>query len=112
LDRGRLAACDTPDILKERIGGDVITLTSPHPAQVAQILKEKLNLSVETLDGTVRLERPRGHELVPQLIEAVPGLVDAVSVGKPTLEDVFIQSTGRIFRDEDPTPQKPARRSH
>jgi ABC-2 type transport system ATP-binding protein len=112
LDRGRLAACDTPTTLKERIGGDVITLTSANPKQVAQILKEKLNLSVETLDGTVRLERPRGHELVPQLIEAVPGLVDAVSVGKPTLEDVFIQSTGRIFRDEDPRPQKPARRSH
>jgi ABC-2 type transport system ATP-binding protein len=112
LDRGKLAACDTPATLKERIGGDVITLSSTQPAQVAQLLREKLNVTVETLDGIVRLERPRGHELVPQLIEAVPGLVDAVSVGKPTLEDVFIQVTGRIFRDEETAPAKPPRRSH
>jgi ABC-2 type transport system ATP-binding protein len=43
----------------------------------------------------VRLERDRGHEWVPRVIEAVPGLVDSISVGKPTLEDVVIHLTGR-----------------
>jgi ABC-2 type transport system ATP-binding protein len=103
LDRGKLAACDRPVAMKERIGGDVITLTTRQPAQVAQIIHDRFALAPEMLDGVVRLERPRGHEFIPQVIEALPGLIDSVSVGKPTLEDVFIQVTGRFFRD-DPAP--------
>jgi ABC-2 type transport system ATP-binding protein len=100
MDRGRLAACDAPAAMKERIGGDVITLSTRQPAQAAQIIHDRFALTPETLDGLVRIERSRGHEFIPQLIEALPGLVDSVSVGKPTLEDVFIHTTGRFFRDE------------
>jgi len=100
MDRGRLAACDAPAAMKERIGGDVITLSTRQPAQAAQIIHDRFALNPETLDGLVRIERSRGHEFIPQLIEALPGLVDSVSVGKPTLEDVFIHTTGRFFRDE------------
>jgi ABC-2 type transport system ATP-binding protein len=97
LDHGKLAACDTPAALKERIGGDVITLTCVDPAAAARAIREKLGLEVEQVDQTLRLERPRGHQFVPQLIEALPGMVESVSVGKPTLEDVFIHVTGHGF---------------
>jgi ABC-2 type transport system ATP-binding protein len=100
MDRGRLAACDTPAALKDKIGGDVISLTTTQPSQVVEIIRAKFQLETETVNGVVRLERPRGHEFVPQLIEALPGLIESVSVGKPTLEDVFIHVTGRFFRDE------------
>ncbi len=100
FDRGRLAVCDAPAKLKEAIGGDVITLSAREPVKVAEIIKNRFDVPFETLDGMVRLERQRGHEFVPQLIEALPGLVDSVSVGKPTLEDVFIRATGRLFKDE------------
>jgi ABC-2 type transport system ATP-binding protein len=81
----------------------VITLHSSQPGVVAQTIVDKFGLKPEALDGVVRLQRERGHEFVPQLIEAMPGLIDSVSVGKPTLEDVFIEATGHIFRD-DPSP--------
>jgi ABC-2 type transport system ATP-binding protein len=42
----------------------------------------------------------RGHQFVPQLIEALPAMFDSVSVGKPTLEDVFIHVTGHAFKDQ------------
>ena len=100
LDRGRLAACDTPAAMKDRIGGDVISLSTHQPSRVVEMIRAKFQLETETVDGVVRLERQRGHEFVPQLIEALPGLIDSVSVGKPTLEDVFIHVTGRFFRDE------------
>ena len=100
LDRGKLAACDTPAAMKERIGGDVIGLTTRQPQRVTEIIREKFQLTTETLDGAVRMEKPRGHEFVPQLIESLPGMIDSVSVGKPTLEDVFIHVTGRWFRDD------------
>ena len=111
FDRGRLAVCDAPAKLKESIGGDVISLSAKEPAKVAEIIKSRFAVSPETLDGVVRLERDRGHEFVPQLIEALPGLVDSVSVGKPTLEDVFIRVTGRLFKDEI-TESPPRRKSH
>jgi len=104
LNHGRLVACDSPAALKERIGGDVITLSSHDPAGLQIAIREKLSLEAELLDGSVRLERRRGHELVPQLIEALPGMVESVSVGKPTLEDVFIRVTGKSFRDEEMPP--------
>jgi ABC-2 type transport system ATP-binding protein len=103
LDRGKLLACDTPAALKDRIGGDVITLTTPQPDAVRQAMRERLQLNekdVKQIDGTIRLERRRGHEYIPQLIEALPGLIDSVSVGRPTLEDVFVDLTGHRFRDE------------
>ena len=100
LERGRLLACDSPAALKDRIGGDVITIASARPADVRSALHDRLGVEVQEVDGALRLERRRGHEFVPQVIEAAPGLVDSISVGKPTLEDVFIQLTGQRFRNE------------
>ena len=95
MQQGRMLACDSPAALKERVGGDVITITSAQPAEVRTLLHERFGVEVQQIDGALRLERQRGHEFVPQLIEAAPGLIDSVSVGKPTLEDVFIDLTGQ-----------------
>ena len=100
---GKLMACDTPAAMKQNIGGDIITLTSPDPASLSKTLRDRLGVEMSTVDSTLRLERPNGHTFVPQLIEAAAGLVDSVSVGKPTLEDVFIRVTGKRFADEGPT---------
>ena len=71
-------------------------MTTRQPGgRCAQALRERLGVEPAEVDGSLRLERDRGHEFVPQLIEAAPGLVDSVSVGKPTLEDVFIRLTGQ-----------------
>lgn len=101
LEHGRLLACDTPAALKERIGGDVISIATSRPSDVRAILRDRFGIEAQEIDGTLRLERPKGHEFVPQLIEAAPGLIDSVSVGKPTLEDVFIQLTGQRFKNEN-----------
>jgi ABC-2 type transport system ATP-binding protein len=97
MERGHLLALDTPQALKERIGGDVITLATNQPAEVRKTLHDRLGIEAQEIDSTLRFERSRGHEFVPQLIEALPGMVESVSVGKPTLEDVFIQLTGGEF---------------
>jgi ABC-2 type transport system ATP-binding protein len=49
------------------------------------------------MDNTVRIERPKGHEFITDLVESFPGQIDAVSLSKPSLEDVFIHMTGRAF---------------
>lgn len=101
MDSGKLVAEGSPASLKEKVGGDVITLTSRKPEELRAALRERLHITPDDVAGTVvRFERQKGHEFIPALIEALPGLVDSVSVGKPTLEDVFIRSTGHTFRDE------------
>jgi ABC-2 type transport system ATP-binding protein len=105
LDQGKLVACDSPGALKHRIGGDVVSLTCTDLAaceSAAKIIREKFAIEVERLDKTLRLSRAGAHQFVPQLIEALPGLVDSVSVGKPTLEDVFIHVTGHGYIDQAP----------
>jgi ABC-2 type transport system ATP-binding protein len=100
LQTGKLIACDTPTALKDAIGGDVITILGRDPDGLEKVLTEKLDLKPTRVENVLRIERSRGHEFVPRIIEAAPQMVDSISVGKPTLEDVFIRLTGRRFLDE------------
>lgn len=103
LRQGKVLACDAPTALKQVVGGDVITMTSSDPAALRSALADKLDLEVKDVDGTLRIERHQAHRFVPQLIESAPGLIDTVSVGRPTLEDVFVHLTGHRFeRAEEP----------
>ena len=95
LDEGRLVALDTPEALKNTVGGDVVTIGTMEPDALSDRVTERFGVTTTVVDGVVRVERERGHEFVPQLIEAFPGEVDSVTVGKPTLDDVFMRFTGR-----------------
>jgi ABC-2 type transport system ATP-binding protein len=94
LDQGRLVALDTPAALKNRVGGDVIRLTAKAPESLCAQVRQKFGIEAQVMDGEVRLERTRGHEFVPQLVESFPGAIEAIATGKPTLEDAFIHLTG------------------
>jgi len=87
--------------LKERVGGDVITLTSRDLPALKEALATKLSVQAEIVDSMLRIERPRAHQFIPQLVESAPGLIESVAVGKPTLEDVFIHVTGHRFKDRE-----------
>ncbi|MCW5891925.1 MAG: ATP-binding cassette domain-containing protein [bacterium] len=99
LDRGRLVALDAPGTLKAAVGGDVVVIQGRDPARLQARLRERLRLETRLVDGTLRLEHPRGHELVREVVEALGDDVHSVSVGRPTLEDVFVRLTGRTFFD-------------
>jgi ABC-2 type transport system ATP-binding protein len=100
LDRGRLVALGTPAELKAQVGGDVLTLGAPEPEALAADIRAQLGVDATVVGGRVRLERERGHELIPRLVQAFPGRIDSVVLGKPTLEDVFIRRTGHRFWSE------------
>jgi len=97
LHLGSLVALDTPDALRATVGGDSITIQTAEPARLAAAIRERFGCEAAVLDGHVRLEQPDGHQWVARLVEAFPGQIDAVTLGKPTLEDVFIDRTGHRF---------------
>lgn len=104
LDRGRLVALDTPEALKKKIGGDVIVLETPAPESLHAQIEQRFGGPVSVLDARVRLERPHGHRFVTELMESFPGQITAISLAKPTLEDVFIHETGHRFWDDNLQP--------
>ncbi|MCH7885681.1 MAG: ABC transporter ATP-binding protein [Planctomycetes bacterium] len=101
LDQGRLVALDTPSALKRTIGGDVLTVCTANPAEMARRVKERFGGQAEVVNGAVRIEREKGHEFITDLIEAFPGEMESVTVGKPTLEDVFVHLTGHRLSDSE-----------
>ncbi len=94
VDRGRIVAEGAPAALKEEIGGDVVVLAARDPAALCRDLRDRFDLDAAQHDTVVRFEQQRAHELVSRLAEAFPGRIDAVTVSKPTLEDVFLRHTG------------------
>ena len=101
IDHGRIVALDTPDALKARVGGDVVTLRTPAVEQAIRNLQARFGLEPSREDGTLRLEVPAGEQFIPQLVAELGVPIQAISVHRPTLDDVFLQLTGSAMREEE-----------
>lgn len=101
LDQGSMVVAGTPAALKASIRGDVVAVHSKDPERLCASILEKFGGRPRVLGSSVRIEWRNGHEFIPLLVEAFPDLVDSVSLGHATLEDVFISRTGHRFQPED-----------
>ena len=100
MHQGRIVALDTPSALQASVGGDSITIGSSCPEQLADGIREKFECDVTVIDRSVRMEQPDGHQWISRLVEAFPEDIETVTLGKPTLEDVFIDRTGHRYLSE------------
>src|SRR5438132_7082031 len=101
LNEGKLVALGTPVELKHEIGGDVILHDAHDPESLAQRMEARFHVHAQVLGGKVRIERENGHRFITDVVEGFPGEIEAISVSKPTLEDVFIHRTGHRFWTEN-----------
>lgn len=101
LDRGQVVALGTPDELRASVGGDCLTVQCEAPDVLAPRIAQRFGVQPQQVGSALRIERARGHELLRDLVEAFPDDVQTVSLGKPTLEDVFIARTGHRFWEAD-----------
>ncbi len=102
IDRGRLVALDAPTALTAAVGGDVVVVQPTDVEALQDKVRTRFGLEGVRVDGTLRLEHARGHELVRDLVDAFPDDVHSITFGKPTLEDVFVRLTGRRLFAEGP----------
>ena len=98
LDQGRLVALAPPGELKSRVGGDVVVIHAADPERLRDKVAQRMRVEAVLVDGTLRVERPRGHEFVRDVVETFGAEIESVTFGKPTLEDVFVHLTGRRFQ--------------
>jgi len=106
IDHAQVIALDTPAALKASVGGDVVRLKTADNARAIAALETDFGLAPlmeigETGDnGTIRFEVADGGAFVPQLITRLPVTVQSVDIARPTLNDVFLNMTGRAIREE------------
>ena len=106
MNEGNLVALGTPAELKSEIGGEVVLLDAAHDAEVlAERIRARFHVETTVLENQVRnnqvrIERHGAHRFVTEVVEAFPGEIEAISISKPALEDVFIRRTGHKFWTE------------
>jgi len=104
LASGRVVASGTPDELRVRVPGDVVTIAADDPAALATEIAARFGVKARVSASTVHVERERGHELVPRLVEAFPaGRFRSIALRRPTLADAFLAITGQDLEREPGT---------
>ncbi len=105
IDRGHIVALDAPEHLRRLAGGDIVTLETPDPAAATTALQARFGLQVIGAQrGALRVEVTDGDRLIPRLITELGVPITAISLRRPTLEDVFIQLTGSQIHDGGAAP--------
>jgi len=104
MDNGEIVALDAPDTLKAQVGTDrVVIHTDDNEAAIAA-LGERFGVEARMAERAVMFGVPGGEEFVPRLFaDWDPTLppIKAVSVSRPTLDDVFMSYTGTTIRDAE-----------
>ena len=102
MDHGRMIADDTAGELKSRLAGDVITLgfDSETDAAAAQdAIVRVTGAEASRNRSTVSMTVDHGERVLPRLLRELHGVTTA-TLRQPTLDDVFLNLTGRSLREE------------
>jgi ABC-2 type transport system ATP-binding protein len=100
IDHGKIIALDTPDNLKAKVRGDVISMKSNDKLSLKKELEERYRVEVKEKDSTLRIEVANGDQFLPRLFNELTAKIDAIELRKPTLDDVFLNFTGHAIREE------------
>jgi ABC-2 type transport system ATP-binding protein len=104
VDAGRIAVEGTPEELKQALRGDTVQVQLAAPTAVPAgiaVLGRLAHLHDVTAEGTVlRARADGGAGAVPAVLAALDqaGLTaESVTVGRPSLDDVYLRHVGRSF---------------
>ncbi len=106
MDNGEIVALDTPDALKEGVGADRIRIETADDERAIAELGERFGLEATVSEGAVSFAVAEGEEFVPRLFAELGVPIKAVSLSRPTLDDVFMTHTGSTIRDAEESSAK------
>jgi ABC-2 type transport system ATP-binding protein len=101
IDNGEIVVMDTPDALKAAVGKDRIELRTEDDDQARRELGEAFGIEATPTSEGLTFHVAEGEEFVPRLFAALDVGIKAVSIARPTLDDVFMRHTGRTIRDAE-----------
>jgi ABC-2 type transport system ATP-binding protein len=97
LDRGRIVARGSPAELRRSLGGDCLTIRGPQPESLAADISSRFGVAVRQVGEDLRIDAQTDHSLLGRVLDAFGPRIEAVSLARPTLEDVFVERTGHRF---------------
>ncbi len=100
IDYGKIITLDTPDTLKRMVRGDIVSVRTANDEQAEKEIGERYQVAVKRDSTGLHFEMENGEEFVPRLVKDAQIPIQAVSVRRPTLDDVFLKLTGREIRTE------------
>jgi ABC-2 type transport system ATP-binding protein len=105
IDHGKIIVTGAPSELKEGLGGDIITISIKENADVSEIIRGVKHVKeVKNEDGAYRIKAEAGEVTAPLIIEALRKkgyTVAKLSLTEPTLNEVYLEYTGRAIRDTE-----------
>lgn len=115
MDRGKIMVRGSPRELKQSLNGDVLTVKVEEGADLTDFLKSMPGVTdVARRDQTYWLKIPRAESALSSVVTGIVSknvTITETSFSKPTLDQVFLEVTGRSMRDaeEGGTPDSYAR---
>lgn len=104
IDHGKIVALDTPQNLKDGLGGDIIELEfNRKKDDQTETLKSLPQVKdVKKIGNTYRIKVPKGEKALPEIIENLLKKklrINKISLVRPTLDQVYLEYTGRSLRE-------------
>ena len=101
MDNGEIVALDAPQTLTDSVGTDRIMIHTDDNDAAIRALDERFGVEGRIAEGAVIFGVHSGEEFVPRLFAELGVPIRAVSVSRPTLDDVFMSYTGTTIRDAE-----------
>jgi ABC-2 type transport system ATP-binding protein len=107
IDHGKIIKLDTPEALKESLGGDILTVATKENEDVSELIRKIPRVKeVKKQDSTYRVKVELGEETAPLILSALMKkdvTITKLSLSKPTLDEVYLEYTGKAMREEEGT---------
>jgi ABC-2 type transport system ATP-binding protein len=105
IDHGKIVVVGTPEDLKHSLGGDIITIGIKEDIDVSELITKVENVKdVKKENGSYRIKAEYGEVTAPFIIETLRKkgyTVAKLSLTEPTLNEVYLEYTGKSMRDAE-----------
>ncbi|MCL4399185.1 ATP-binding cassette domain-containing protein [Candidatus Parvarchaeota archaeon] len=106
IDHGKIIKIGRPEDLKSKLGGDIIQLSvnNPSPELIRLLGKIKGVKDVKKDRNEYRIKAASSETITPKIISALSShgyKVTRLSMMKPSLDEVYLEYTGRSLKEED-----------
>jgi ABC-2 type transport system ATP-binding protein len=103
IDQGKIIAMDTPGALKEKLGGSLIRIKTNEGDSIKQILSDVDWINSTNLhNGFVDVSLQNAETHIAEIIKMLKDKpIESVSLRIPSLEEVFLNYTGKTIREEE-----------
>ncbi len=108
IDYGKIQIIDTPEIMKNAMGSDIISFSlidgiTKQDELINRIEQIDFVNQVTRKQGEITIKSSQCSEVIPKIFQTTSEMnieIDSLSLNKPTLDDVFISYTGHNLRDD------------